>query len=237
MVRDEILKELYEMQDLKYKKFDSSLCPNVDNIIGVQIPKLRAIAKRLVKEGKKEYLDLENIEYYEEKVIQGLMIGMSKLSIGETKVNLKKFIPKIDSWAVCDVVCSSLKITVKHQEEMWELLETYLNSKEEFELRFVIVMYLDYYLNNEYIDKVMENISKIKSDKYYVQMAIAWLLAESYIKQKEKATEYLKNNKLDNFTHNKAIQKIIDSYRVSQQEKEFVRTLKERQNNMDKKIK
>lgn len=226
MIRDEILKELYEMQDLKYKEFDSSLCPNVNNIIGVQIPKLRAIAKKLVKEDKKEYLHLENIEYYEEKVIQGLMIGMSKLSLEDAKRNLEKFIPKIDSWAVCDVVCSSLKIAEKYPEEIWEFLERYLNSNEEFKLRFVIVMYLDYYLNNKYIDKVLENISKIKSDKYYVQMAIAWLLAESYIKQKEKATEYLRNNKLDNFTHNKAIQKIIDSYRVSQQEKEFVRTLK-----------
>ena len=87
-------------------------------------------------------------------------------------------------------------------------------------------MYLDYFLNDEYIGKVIKNVNKIKSNKYYVQMAIAWLLAESYIKQKEKTTEYLKNNELDNFTHNKAIQKIIDSYRVSEQEKEFVRTLK-----------
>ena len=87
-------------------------------------------------------------------------------------------------------------------------------------------MYLDYFLNDEYIDKVIKNVNKIKSNKYYVQMAIAWLLAESYIKQKEKTTEYLKNNELDNFTHNKAIQKIIDSYRVSQKDKEFVRTLR-----------
>lgn len=226
MIREEILEKLYEMQDLKYKEFDSSLCPNVDNIIGVQVPKLRAIAKQLVKEEKKEYLELENIEYYEEKVIQGLMIGMSNLTIEDTKKYLEKFIPKIDSWAVCDVVCSSLKLSKKYQKEMWEFLETYIKSDKEFEIRFAVVMYLDYFLNDEYIDKVIKNISKIKSDKYYVQMAIAWLLAESFIKQKEKTTEYLKNNKLDNFTHNKAIQKIIDSYRVSEQEKEFVRTLK-----------
>ena len=226
MIREEILEKLYGMQDLKYKEFDSSLCPNVDNIIGVQVPKLRAIAKQLVKEDKKEYLELENIEYYEEKVIQGLMIGMSNLTIEDTKKYLEKFIPKIDSWAVCDIVCSSLKLSKKYQKEMWEFLEIYIKSDKEFEIRFAVVMYLDYFLNDEYIDRVIKNISKIKSDKYYVQMAIAWLLAESFIKQKEKTKEYLKNNKLDNFTHNKVIQKIIDSYRVSQEEKEFVRTLR-----------
>lgn len=226
MLREKVLKQLYEMQDLKYKEFDSSLCPNVDNIIGVQVPKLRAIAKELVKEKQREYLELENIEYYEEKVIQGLMIGMSNLTIEDTKKYLEKFIPKIDSWAVCDIVCSSLKLAKKYQKEMWEFLETYIKSDKEFEIRFVVVMYLDYFLNDEYIDRVIKNISKIKSDKYYVQMAIAWLLAESFIKQKEKTNEYLKNNKLDNFTHNKAIQKIIDSYRVSQEDKEFVRTLR-----------
>lgn len=226
MLREKVLKQLYEMQDLKYKEFDSSLCPNVDNIIGVQVPKLRGIAKKLVKEDKKEYLELENIEYYEEKVIQGLMIGMSNLTIEDTKKYLEKFIPKIDSWAVCDIVCSSLKLTKKYQKEIWGFLDKYIKSDKEFEIRFAVVMYLNYFLNDEYIDRVIKNISKIKSDKYYVQMAIAWLLAESFIKQKEKVIEYLKNNKLDNFTHNKAIQKIIDSYRVSQEEKEFVRTLR-----------
>lgn len=226
MIREEILEKLYEMQDLKYKEFDSSLCPNVDNIIGVQVPKLRAIAKELVKENKKEYLELENIEYYEEKVIQGLMIGMSNLTIEDTKKYLEKFIPKIDSWAVCDAVCSSLKIAKKCQKEIWDFLSKYIKSDKEFEIRFAVVMYLDYFLNGEYIDRVIKNISKVKSDKYYVQMSIAWLLAESYVKQKEKTIEYLKNNELDNFTHNKAIQKIIESYRVSEQEKEFARTLK-----------
>ena len=226
MLREKVLKQLYEMQDLKYKEFDSSLCPNVDNIIGVQVPKLRAIAKELVKEKQREYLELENIEYYEEKVIQGLMIGMSNLTIEDTKKYLEKFIPKIDSWAVCDIVCSSLKLSKKYQKEIWGFLDEYIKSYKEFEIRFAVVMYLDYFLNDEYIDRVIKNISKIKSDKYYVQMAIAWLLAESFIKQKEKTKEYLKNNKLDNFTHNKAIQKIIDSYRVSQEDKEFVRTLR-----------
>lgn len=230
MIKEKTRQELYKIQDLKYKEFHSSLCPNVDNIIGVQVPKLRKIAKELSKTNSKEYLELEDITYYEEKVIQGLIIGMSKLSIEETKRYLEKFIPKIDSWAVCDVVCSSLKIANKHPKEMWDFLEKYINSNEEFEIRFAVVMYLDYYLKDEYIDKIIKNISKIKLDKYYVQMAVAWLISIAYVKQKEKTLEYLKNNQLDDFTHNKAIQKIIESYRVSQKEKEFIKTLKRKVN-------
>ena len=226
MIKEEIREKLYQMQDLKYKKFHSSLCPNVDNIIGVQVPKLRELAKELSKGEFRKYLELDDITFYEEKVIQGVLIGISKLSIEETKTYLEKFIPKIDSWAVCDVVCSSLKIANKYQDEMWEFLEKYINSTEEFEIRFAIVMYLDYYLNDKYIDKVIENIKKVKSDKYYVQMAIAWLLSIGYIKQKEKTLEYLINNKLDDFTYNKALQKIIESYRVSKDEKEIIRNMK-----------
>ena len=226
MTKEEIRQKLYQMQDLKYKEFHSSLCPNVNNIIGVQVPKLRSIAKELAKNNYKEYINLEDITFYEEKIIQGLLIGISNISIKETKQYLEKFIPKIDSWAVCDVVCSSLKIANRYQEEMWEFLKKYIKSNNEFEIRFALVMYLDYYLNNKYIDKVLENISKIKSDKYYVQMAIAWLLSVSYIKQKDKTLRYLNNNNLDDFTYNKAPQKIIESYRVSKEEKELIKSMK-----------
>lgn len=230
MVKQEIRKKLYQLQDLKYKKFHSSLCPNVDNIIGVQVPKLREIAKELSKGEFRKYLELDDITFYEEKVIQGVLIGISKLSMEETKTYLEKFIPKIDSWAVCDTVCSSLKIANKKQEEMWQFLEKYINSNKEFEIRFAIVMYLEYYLNDQYINKVIKNISKIKCDKYYVQMAIAWLLSVSYIKQKEKTLEYLENNNLDDFTYNKALQKIIESYRVTKEEKEKIRAMKRKAN-------
>ena len=230
MLKEKIREKLYQMQDLKYKQFHSSLCPNVDNIIGVQVPKLRHIAKEISKGDYRQYLELDDITFYEEKVIQGVLIGISRLSIEETKKYLERFIPKIDSWAVCDVVCSSIKIANKHQDEMWELLEKYINSNKEFEVRFAVVMYLDYYLNEQYIDKVIENISKIHSDKYYVQMAIAWLISVSYVKQKEKTLKYLKNNNLYDFTYNKALQKIIESYRVNSEEKEIIKKMKRKKN-------
>lgn len=223
---EDIRKKLYELQDLKYKEFHSSLCPNVDNIIGVRIPDLRNLAKEIAKNDYKEFLRNIKDEYYEELVLHGLVIGYAKITIEETIEYLKEFIPKIDSWAVCDTTCSNLKITKKHQKEMWNFLDNYIKSDKEFEIRFAVVMYLNYYLTEEYIDKVLERIDKITSKDYYAQMAIAWMLSFAYIKQKDKTLEYIKNNNLDKFTQNKAIQKICESYRVTKEEKEDLKMYK-----------
>ena len=216
----EIREELFAKQDLKYKEFHSSLCPNVEKIIGVRVPELRKIAKEIAITDHKEFLKNAQDEYYEELLLQGLVIGYAKISIQETFKYLKEFVPKINSWAVCDTTCSNLKITKKHMEEMWNFLETYINSENEYEIRFALVMYLNYYLTEEYIDRILEKIDKITNKEYYVQMAIAWLISFAYIKQKEKTKKYLLKNNLDEFTLKKSIQKIRESYRVSDKEKE-----------------
>ena len=216
---NEIREKLFEMQDLKYKEFHSGLCPNVDKIIGVRIPILRKMAKNIAKENYQNFWKKIQSDYYEELVLQGLVIGYSKLTIEETFIKLKEFVPKINSWAVCDTTCSSLKITKNHMKEMWKFLEQYIHSNKEYEIRFALVMYLDYFLTDEYIDKIFENIEKIANKEYYVEMAIAWLISCAYVKQKEKTIKYLKKNNLDKFTQNKAIQKICESYRVTENEK------------------
>ena len=223
---EDIRKKLFESQDLKFKEFHSSLCPNVDKIIGVRTPKLKEIAKQIAKENYEEFLQNAQDEYYEELVLQGLVIGYAKISIEDTFKYLEEFVPKINSWAVCDVTCANLKITKKYMEEMWNFLEKYINSKKEYEIRFALVMYLDYFLTDEYIDDILRKIDKITNKEYYVQMAIAWLVSIEYIKQKEKTEVFLQNNKLDKFTQNKSIQKICESYRVSNEDKEKVRKYK-----------
>lgn len=223
---DDIRKKLFELQDLKYKEFHSGLCPNVDKIIGVRVPQLKQIAKEIAKKDYKEFLENAQDEYYEELVLQGLVIGYSKTTIEETFKYLKSFVPKINSWAVCDTTCSNLKITKKHMREMWEFLEKYINSDREYEIRFALVMYLNYYLTEEYIDEILEKIDKITNKEYYVQMAIAWLVSFAYIKQKEKTEKYLYKNNLDKFTLNKSIQKICESYRVSDEDKAKLRKIK-----------
>ena len=223
---EDIRSKLFELQDLKYKEFHSGLCPNVDNIIGVRVPKLREIAREISKKDYDEFLRNVKDEYYEELALHGLVIGYSKISIEDTFKYLKEFVPKINSWAVCDTTCSNLKITKKYMKEMWNFLEQYINSNKEYEIRFALVMYLNYYLTEEYIDEILKRIDKIANKEYYVQMAIAWLISFAYIKQKEKTEKYIKNNKLDKFTLNKAIQKICESYRVTEQEKEYLKKYK-----------
>lgn len=223
---DKIREELFKKQDLKYKEFHSSLCPNVDKIIGVRVPQLRAMAKEIAGKDYVQFFKEIKDEYYEELLLQGLVIGYVKISIEETFKYLKEFVPKINSWAVCDTTCSNLKITKKNMKEMWNFLEQYINSDKEYEIRFALVMYLNYYLTEDYIDKILEKVDKIINKEYYVQMAIAWLLSFAYIEQKEKTEKYLMKNNLDKFTQNKSIQKICESFRVSDSEKKRLRQYK-----------
>ena len=227
MNQKEIQEEIFKLADEDYKKFHSSLCPNTDNIIGVRVPILRDFAKKMYKEQNwKEYLEFEPV-YYEEKVIQGMLIGFdTKEELKIIQEYIKNFVPVIDSWAVCDTFVAGLKITKKYPKEMWQFIQKYLKSSKEFELRFGIVMLLDYYITEEYIDEVIEVLDKIEHDGYYVKMAVAWAISVCYIKFPEKTSKYLINDNLDNFTHNKAIQKAKESYRVSKEDKEKLEKLR-----------
>lgn len=222
----DIRKELFEKQDLKYREFHSSLCPNVEKIIGVRVPELRKMAKEIASNEYKEFLENAQDEYYEELVLQGLVIGYAKISIEETFEYLQRFVPKINSWAVCDTTCSNLKITKKYMQEMWKFLKQYINSDKEYEIRFALVMYLNYFLTDEYIDEILQKIDKIENKEYYVQMATAWLVSTAYVEQREKTETFLQQNNLDKFTQNKSIQKICESYRVSKEDKERLRKYK-----------
>ena len=218
--------KLYKLSDEEYRKFHSSLCPNVNNIIGVRIPKLRELAKTISKENPIEFLDTYKCEFYEEKMIYGLVIGYMKQDLGVRLKYLDKFVPIIDNWAICDCACSTYKFTNKNLEEMWEYLQKYATSQNEFEVRFFCIMLMDYYLTDKYIDKVLEIYNNIKLDKYYVKMGIAWGISVAFVKYETKVRKFLENNKLDDFTHNKSIQKIIESYRVNEETKNELRKLK-----------
>lgn len=227
-MKNKIRQDLFEMQDLKYKEFHGSLCPDMDNIIGVKIPKLREYAKELYKNNNLEDLEIED-KYYEELVIQGMLIGFqTKAPIEKVIKQIEEFVPKINSWAVCDIFCAGLKITKKYQPEMFELIKQYLKSKQEYEVRFAIVMLLDYYINDQYIDQMLQILDNVKLDKYYVQMANAWAISICLIKYYNKTLDFLKTTKIDDFTYNKGIQKAIESYRITNEQKEYLRTLKRR---------
>lgn len=221
-----IREKLLQNVDEKYRTFHSNLCPGTDNILGVRVPVLRKIAKELAQDNWREnYAKLGN-DYYEEIMLQGMILGLAKTNIEEIKQYLTTFIPKIDNWAICDTCCAGLKITAKNRETIWEFLQQYLKSEKEFEIRFGVVMLLDYYIIPEYLGKLFKTFDEIKHEGYYVKMAEAWAISICYIKFPKETNEYLKSNKLDNFTYNKAIQKIIESYRVSDEEKQELRARK-----------
>lgn len=226
-MKEEIREKIKELSDEEYRKFHSGLCPGTDNIIGVRVPVLRKFAKQIYNEEDWEkYLSYNNLEFYEEILLQGMIIGFIKQDIKNVQKYIADFIPKIDNWAVCDIFCAGLKITKKYQEQMWEFLQNYLKSQKEFELRFSIVMMLDYFITEEYIDEVLIKLDTIKNDAYYVKMAVAWAISICYIKFPQKTLEYLKQNNLDDWTYNKAIQKTIESYRIDKETKDFLRKMK-----------
>lgn len=227
-MENKIRQDLFAMQDLKYKEFHGSLCPDMDNIIGVRIPKLREYAKELYKSNNLKDIKIED-KYYEELVIQGMLIGFqTKEPIGEVIKQVEEFIPKINSWAVCDTFCAGLKITKKYQTEMFKVIKRYLKSTQEYQVRFAIVMLLDYYINYQYIDQVLQILDNVKLEKYYVQMANAWAISICLIKYYNKTLDFLNTTKIDDFTYNKGIQKAIESYRITNEQKEYLRTLKRR---------
>ena len=229
-MKQKIKKELKQLVDEKYREFHKGLCPGTENILGIRVPVLRDYAKKLAKEYEiKELLKNIDNEYYEEIMLQGMLIGLEKdkdKGIQNILKDIEEFVPKIDNWAVCDVFCAGLKMTKKHVKEMWDFLQKYVTSDKEFEIRFGVVMILDYYITEEYLEKNFAIFDNIKSDQYYVQMAVAWAISVCLIKFYDKTIEYLKNAKIDKFTYNKALQKAIESYRISQEQKVELRKMK-----------
>ena len=160
-------------------------------------------------------------------MLQGLLIGLAKKEdINNILQYVEDYIPKIDNWAICDVFCAGLKITQKNKKEVWKFIKKYLKSNKEFEIRFGIVMILDYFIDEEYLKKDFEIFDQIQHEGYYVKMAIAWAVSICLIKYYDETIKYLKKARIDNWTYNKAIQKAIESYRISDEKKQNLRKMK-----------
>lgn len=227
-LKEKIKKDIEEMSDNKYREFHSNLCPGTENIMGVRIPVLRDYAKKLNKEYSLEQIlsEVED-EYYEETMLKGISIGLNKKEdIDKILEYTECFIPKINNWAVCDVFCGGLKITNKNKEKVWDFIQKYLNSDKEFEIRFGLVMILDYYIEEEYLKQDFKIFEEITNEEYYVKMAKAWAISVALVKYYDKTLNYLKNTKMDKWTYNKAIQKAVESYRITDTQKQELREMK-----------
>ena len=226
MTNEEIRRFLEEHADVKYREFNSSLIPGTDNLLGVRAPIMRSLAKQLAKGDWRSYLEGARDDSYEEICLQGFVIGYAKADIDELLSYAAAFIPKIHDWSVNDGFCSTFKIAQKHREKVWDFLMQYKNSSEEFEQRVVAVMLMNHFLVEDYIDKVLKVWDELNHEGYYCKMGVAWGVATAYAKFPEKTHAFLLQNHLDDFTYNKSIQKMIESYRVSAEDKEILRGMK-----------
>lgn len=223
--REKMLEELFKLEDPGYREFHTKLIPGADKtrFIGIRMPILRKYIKKLSKDGKAEAA-IENILstfaqmpekiYYEERLICGILIGTSVKDYDRWQQLIKRFVPLIDNWAVCDGACASMKIASEYREKTWDFMKDYLYDEREYHIRFGVVMLMDWFIDNEHIDLVLAEMEKVKTDDYYAMMAVAWALSVCFVKFPDKTMRLIEAQNLDIRTHNKTIQKIRESLRV-----------------------
>ena len=216
------------MQDMKYKAFQSRLIPTVDpdTVIGVRIPAMRKLTKELSgSEGIEEFISELPHKYYEENILHGLIIEKCR-DFGRLVQLLDEFLPYVDNWAVCDIL--SPKLFKKYPEEAINEIRRWIDDDAPYTKRFGIEMLMSFYLDDNFKEEYLELVSTIRSDEYYVNMMIAWFFATALAKQWDAAVKYLEEGRLGRWTHNKTIQKAIESYRITDEQKSYLRTLKKR---------
>lgn len=224
----EFLEYLKGQADSGYREFHSGLVPGKEQelILGIRMPKLREIGREVAKGNWREYLGENTHRYYEESMLHGIVLGLGRMEYEEWISRIGEFLPYVDNWAVCDCFCSGLKQVKKNQEPFWQQIDTYLSGEEPWTIRVGLVLMLDHYLLDGYVEQVLERCDRVFSSHYYVRMAQAWLVSTAYAKYPELTHEYLLRCRLDDWTYNKALQKARESYRVSAKRKELLKQMK-----------
>lgn len=217
---------LKSQEDPKYKKFHKCIIKENINLIGIRTPILKRISSEIYHGNYQGFLNNIKFKYYEETIIYGFVICKIK-DIKELLHYLKIYTKHIDCWPECDLFASSLKIVNKNKELFAKYIDKNITSSNSWQTRLCFVLLLNYYIDEYYIIKIFTYSNNNNNDNYYVKMAIAWTISICYIKYKDITLNYLKNeNKLDTWTYNKTIQKIIESTRIDKEEKEYLKTLK-----------
>ena len=227
-INDEIRKELFRQQDTKYRDFQSKLMPTVapETAIGVRTPALRKYAKALTKrEDIADFLNDLPHRYFDENQLHAFIISEIK-DYDKCMEEVKKFLPYVDNWATCDQL--SPKTFKKHKAELLEEIKIWIDSDHTYTIRFGIGMLMQHFLDEDFDPVYPEMVSKLRSDEYYVNMMIAWYFATALAKQYETVLPYIEKQKLDSWIHNKTIQKSVESYRITPEQKEYLKSLKVR---------
>lgn len=218
--------KLFELQDKEYALFQAKLTPTVapELFIGVRVPLARKLAKQLFKEQDCEPFlkDLPH-KYFDENMLHTLLLNEQKDFEGTVSL-VESFLPYIDNWAVCDIL--SPKVFKKHKMELMSYIKKWSSSKETYTCRFGIEMLMSHFLDDDFLPEYLKIPASIHSDEYYVNMMIAWFFATALAKQWDATIPYIQNGRLDIWCHNKTIQKARESYRITDEQKQYLKTLK-----------
>lgn len=221
----DFLESLHALAEPDFAAFQRKLIPG-ETILGVRTPLLRTMAKQIAKSDWRRFLAEVQDGTLEETTVHGLVIGAAKMEYRDALGYAAGFVPKIKSWASCDICGSSFQFLKKEPERSFEFLEGYLSDEREFAVRFGVILLMDYFTSEEYLSRLFTLYEQVHHEGYYVKMAIAWAVSVCYVKFPEPTAEYLKTSRLNDWTYNKALQKIIESNRASAEQKRAVRAMK-----------
>ncbi|MBR6228658.1 MAG: DNA alkylation repair protein [Eubacterium sp.] len=242
MVTEEIRDELFRLQDVEYRDFQAKLIPgqDVDKVIGCRTPALRKLAKGLVKrEDVGEFLEELPHEFFDEKQLHAFIVSEMK-DFDRCMEEVERFLPFVDNWATCDQM--SPKVFKKHRQELLEKIRIWIKSDRTYTIRFGVGMLMEHFLDEDFDPAYPAMVAELRpgvpddhvgvstpepaTDEYYIRMMIAWYFATALAKQYETVIPYVEEQKLDTWTHNKAIQKSVESYRITPEQKEYLKSLK-----------
>ena len=221
----EISEKLLALQDIPYRDFNSRLIPGValDSVIGVRIPLIRKMAKELPEKPSKLFLSELPHSYFEEYHLHAFLIG--KIADFDVCIEeAERFLPYIDNWSVCDSF--SPKVFKKHKSELLDYINVWLESTHTYTVRFAIKMLMEHFLGEDFRPEYPEKVASVKSDEYYVKMMVAWYFATALAKQYDAILPYIESDALDDDIHKMTVRKILDSYRIGDEEKNYIRTLR-----------
>lgn len=227
MAMEQIVQELLELQDIEYRAFHTKLIPNIEpeRIIGVRTPALRKYAKNVAKRPEAgEFLKELPHYYYEENNLHGALLPLLYKDVAKLLDQLDVFLPYVDNWATCDLI--SPKVFKKDLPLVYERVKKWLKSEDTYVVRFGIVTLLGYFLDEAFLPEMLQLVADVQSEEYYIKMAAAWYFSVALVKQYDAALPYFTKPHLEPWTHNKAIQKAIESYRIDAERKAYLRSLK-----------
>ena len=226
MITDEITTKLFSLQDTAYRDFQVKLIPGMDaqKEIGVRTPELRKLAKELAKrEDIREFLNDLPHQYFDENQLHAFILSGEK-DFEKCMEDLERFLPYVDNWATCDQ--TSPKVFRKHRKELLDAIRRWIESDHPYTVRFAIKMLMEHFLDEDFDPAYPEMVAEVRSEEYYIRMMIAWYFATALAKRYDAVLPYLKQEKLDVWTHNKAIQKAVESYRITEEQKIYLKSLK-----------